>query len=263
MSERLASYLSTALGDRPFRYYPVTGSTNDDLREWLRQQPDLPSGTVVIAEGQRQGRGRFRRPWANAPGSSLAITVLLRTDDPRRIPMAAGLAVRDAIREILGGSDHSIAGAQRLAAAPPISLKWPNDVLIGERKVCGILVESAKALRNAYLLGIGINISGEFQGSELGSQATAVGMYTPSDVDVPRLASDVVTGVERWLEAGNLFPAWREALSTLGREVTVQAPDKVIEGRASDVDEEGRLIVRTEGGREERFSAGDVSVHGR
>lgn len=252
--------LRALLGDRPFRYHPVTGSTNDDLRDWLREEAELPSGAVVIAEGQRQGRGRFRRPWANAPGRSLAITVLLRTVDPRGIPMAAGLAVLDAVKTILGDIASDTAEAHGRAAARSLSLKWPNDVLIGEKKVCGILVESAKVVRNSYLLGIGINISGEFEGSDFGPRATSIGTHTAADIDQSRLTADVVTGIDRWLADDRLFPAWREAMSTLGREITVQEPAELVAGRAVDVDEEGRLMVLTEKGKMRRFSAGDVTV---
>jgi BirA family biotin operon repressor/biotin-[acetyl-CoA-carboxylase] ligase len=267
--------LETLLGDRPLRYYSVTGSTNDDLRDWLEEEPQLPSGAVVVAEGQRRGRGRFRRPWSNASGGSLAITMLVRTTDPRGIPMAAGLAVREALREILstereeGRPDEQEPGAEAAATfgatsqgagRPAVSLKWPNDVLIGDQKVCGILVESAQRARNAYLLGIGINVSGEFGGSEFAFRATSIGSHIKGEIDTVSLAVSVITGVDRWLKNPDLHPQWRQALSTLGREVTVHAPNRVVEGRAVDVDEEGLLIVRTHGGGEERFAAGDVSV---
>jgi BirA family biotin operon repressor/biotin-[acetyl-CoA-carboxylase] ligase len=189
--------------------------------------------------------------------------------------MAAGLAVREALREILsterqeGRPDEQEPGAEAAATfeatsqgagRPAVSLKWPNDVLIGDQKVCGILVESARHVRGAYLLGIGINVAGEFGGSEFASRATSIGSHIKGEIDTVNLAVAVITEVERWLQDPNLYPQWRQALSTLGREVTVHAQNRVVEGRAVDVDEEGLLIVRTHGGGEERFAAGDVSV---
>lgn len=121
----------------------ATGSTNADLAAAARD--GAPSGTVLVAEHQRSGRGRFTRSWEAPPGAAIAISVLLRpslTIPLERwtwLPLLAGLAVADALVQVAG---------------VPARLKWPNDVLIEDRKVCGILVER---VGDAAVIGMGIN----------------------------------------------------------------------------------------------------------
>ena len=227
---------------------PETGSTNADLAAAARD--GAVSGTVLVAGHQVQGRGRLDRTWTAAPGASLAISVLLRPPSaiPQKrwtwLPLMTGLAVAEA----LVGS----AGVQA-------ELKWPNDVLIGGRKVCGILAER---VGDAVVIGMGIN-------TRLGEEELPVPTATSL-----RLAGAVIADPElvlavldrlgawylRWLAGADLGPALAARCCTIGREVRMELPAAApVRGVAVGIDVDGRLLVRT-GEVVRPFSAGDV-VH--
>jgi BirA family transcriptional regulator, biotin operon repressor / biotin---[acetyl-CoA-carboxylase] ligase len=239
---------------------PETGSTNADLATRARQG-ETP-GTVLITDYQSAGRGRQGRTWTAPPGSGIAMSVLVRPEgiDPSRwtwLSLLAGLAVSDGVRR---------------AADLPAVLKWPNDVLIADRKVCGILSERVDTPQGpACVVGIGINVSlNEEQlpvptATSLAIAARQVGGRLPSRTAV---IATVLAAFEllygRWqAQAGNdasLTAAYAERCDTLGRPVRVLlSEERSIEGIADRVDEDGRLVVRTESG-SSVYGAGDV-VH--
>lgn len=230
----------------------TTGSTNADLVAAL-QAGRSAAGSVIAAAEQTAGRGRMGRAWASPPGTTVSVSVALAAPPQQAgfLPLLTGLAVTQAV---------AAAGAGGAAA-----LKWPNDVLVGGRKVAGILAEAA---HSAVVVGCGINVSmGE------------------SDLPVPEATSLLLAGVvvdrtdmlivvltrlhreyERWSEAGfdatasGLLARYRAACATLGRDVTVHLPDgREVAGRANDVDAAGRLVLAAIGG-SRVLTAGDV-VH--
>ncbi len=222
----------------------VTGSTNAVVSE--RALAGEPSGLVVVAEAQTAGRGRLDRSWVSPPRAGLTLSVLLRPDLPPVrwpwLPLLAGLAVSTALRE-----------QTELDAV----LKWPNDVLVEDRKLCGVLAEVPEP--GAAVIGIGLNVTTRAQ--ELPSTATtsptsvaiAGGSTTDRDTllrSVLRALGDVLADVD------GAQVAYRERCSTLGRRVRLQLPgDTSVEGVAEEVDDAGRLVVA---GR--AYGAGDV-VH--
>jgi BirA family biotin operon repressor/biotin-[acetyl-CoA-carboxylase] ligase len=229
-----------------------TGSTNADLVAAVHAGAE--SGKVVVADHQTVGRGRLDRTWAAPPGTSIAISVLLRppADVPANrwtwLPLVAGLAVTDALVAVAG-----------VAA----ELKWPNDVLIGGGKVCGILAERvADPSGDAVVIGMGINT--RLAADEL-PVPTATSLRL-AGAEVPD--ADLVAGVLRelgawylrWVDGEDLGPALASRCVTIGREVRVELPAAApVTGLAVGIDSDGRLLVRTaEGVRP--FSAGDV-VH--
>jgi BirA family biotin operon repressor/biotin-[acetyl-CoA-carboxylase] ligase len=225
-----------------------TGSTNADLAAAARERAD--SGTVLVAGHQVSGRGRLDRTWTAPPGASLAISVLLRP--PAGIPAArwtwlpllAGLAVSDAIAESTGVDAE---------------LKWPNDVLIGGRKVCGILAER---VGDAVVIGMGINTrltADELPVPTATSLALAGADVADHDV-VAALLSALGGWYRRWTDGEDLAPALTARCGTIGREVRVELPSAdPVGGLAVGIDADGRLLVRT-GDAVRPFSAGDV-VH--
>jgi BirA family biotin operon repressor/biotin-[acetyl-CoA-carboxylase] ligase len=239
-------------------YVPETGSTNADLAAATRAGAAGP-GAVLITDYQSAGRGRLGRTWTAPPGSSIAMSVLVRPDgvDPVRwtwLPLLTGLAVVDGLA---------------LAAGLEVRLKWPNDVLIGDRKVCGILVERVQArLGSACVVGMGINT--HLSPADLPvPTATSVaigcamaGRPTPSRTSV---IAAVLTTYERlfrrWTAAPDdpwLAMAYRHRSATLGRAVHVAtSPDVSVEGTAADIDADGRLVVQTSDATR-IFGAGDV-----
>lgn len=225
------------------------GSTNADLAE--RARTGAPSGTVLVCDHQTSGRGRFTRVWQAPPGASVALSVLLRPPAvaPARwlwLPLLAGLAV---------------AGGLRSAAGVDARLKWPNDVLIGGRKVCGILTERLETSAGpAVVVGMGIN-------TRLGEADLPVPTATSlaiegSDAAPGQVVAAVLGALEawygRWLAGDDLREAYASACESVGRQVRVETgPGEATEGVAVGVDADGRLVVRTATGVRE-FSAGDV-----
>lgn len=224
-----------------YRYLGTVGSTQDEVRAWA----DAPHGAVVLAERQTAGRGRRGRTW-RTPGTALTFSVLL-TDgrslpDLAWLPLAAGVALRDAC-----GVGH---------------LKWPNDLLApagpgggGDRKLAGVLLEAdvrGEEVRRA-VLGVGLNVADAPEG------AASLAEFRPvRRVEVLR---DVLASLERWLAASpaEVLDAWRSGPNTLGREVRVQTTAGEVRGVATDLDTDGALLVRTDAGMV-RVAAGDVAL---
>jgi len=236
------------------RIVEETGSTNADVA--AAAATGTREGLVVVAEHQSAGRGRVDRVWTAPPRSGLAASVLLRPPPVTRsawgwLPLLAGLSVATPLKQ-LSGLD--------------VGLKWPNDVLIGERKVAGILAE---VVGDAVVLGIGINVS--LREEELPvPTATSLRLAGSEVVDREPVLRAVLRGLERryrtWCDAAGdaevsgLLRDYRTACVTIGRDVTVHLPgDREMAGRALDVDGTGRLVVQTAKG-VEPLAAGDV-VH--
>lgn len=236
-------------GWRPVRVVEATGSTNADVAELARG--GAGHGLVEATGWQQAGRGRFARVWETPPDTCVAMSVLVRP----RVAMASwgwlsllvGLAVVDGLGE---------------ASGVVASLKWPNDVLVGERKVCGILCEAVVTERGlAAVLGMGINVA--LSTDQLPVVSATSLAIEGSDAPAASVAGAVLRALEvwyrRWDAGDDLRESYRVRCSTIGRRVRVSLPGGVVEGEAVDVDTSGALVVRTpEGVRS--FAAGDV-VH--
>ena len=236
-----------------------TGSTNADLAAAARE--GAPSGTILVADHQSAGRGRLGRTWMAPPGSSIAMSVLLRPETaPQRwswLPLLTGLAVSDGLRQ---------------ACDLPADLKWPNDVLVAERKVCGVLAERIDADHGpAVVLGMGINVSltaAELPVPTATSVTLALAELGAVGIPVSRTAiiATVLVSLSRilrqWADGDDRAAAvaYRERCGTLGRPVRVDLADGTsVHGTAESVDAAGRLVLLTDRGRRS-FAAGDV-VH--
>ncbi len=235
--------LRAVLGEREFRFVAVCASTQDIAREWL---PDAPPGAVVIADQQTAGRGRSARTWYTPPGAALALSVILRPAVAAlgQVTMLGGLAVAEALAEV-GALDAGI--------------KWPNDVLIGGRKACGVLPEAVWEGNRlqGVVLGMGVNVRVDFAGTELESTAISIEPATGRALDRAVLVRQIMDRVDfwtAWLGTPVLLRAWQSRLDTLGREVTING----ITGHAEAVDANGALLVRDGAGTLHRMVAGDV-----
>jgi BirA family transcriptional regulator, biotin operon repressor / biotin---[acetyl-CoA-carboxylase] ligase len=257
-----------------------TGSTNEDLVAAARA--GAAEGSVLVAERQTKGRGRLGRRWVTEPGAALTFSVLLRPAAVPPIwrswlPLLAGLAVAAGVRAQTGVE---------------VSLKWPNDVLAGPvvsdsdsaGKLAGILAEQAG---DAVVVGIGLNVAASPDLAAAAPAASGVsssGAQWPAAlapvslaefgagdrIDRAALLAAILRELEHWYLrwAGGASPgdaaacglkaAYLRSCSTLGRDVRVELPGgAVLAGRASDVDDGGRLLVAGPGGTE-WVSAGDV-----
>jgi len=234
---------------REVQVVTATGSTNTDLLK--AAAAGAPEGTVLAAEVQTAGRGRMGRSWLSPPLAALTFSVLLRPADvpaSRRgwVPLLMGVAAVSALRR---------------EAALDAVLKWPNDVLVGHKKLAGILAEQAG---DAIVAGIGINVSALPAGA---AGATSLEAEGAAPVSRGRLLVAVLGEIEhryrRWAadpEEPGLRSQYQSMCDTIGRAVRVELPGgRVLTGTAAEVDHFGRLIVRKEASLI-AVSAGDV-VH--
>jgi BirA family biotin operon repressor/biotin-[acetyl-CoA-carboxylase] ligase len=232
-------------------YYESLDSTMDEARRLAER--GSPEGTVVIAERQTRGRGRFDRRWRSPGGQGLLFSVVLRPDSDQLpfVNMAGTLAVSGAIADVTG-----------LAT----SIKWPNDVRIRGRKVSGILIESVveSGEPGHAVLGVGINVNlATSRMPEIAATATSLYEETgrrTSRTAVMEAVLERLDGLYRSVKAGESLTApWAERLETLGRWITVRWGERVIEGRAFDVDDAGNLWVSRADGSPVRVVAGEVT----
>lgn len=234
-----------------------TASTNADLVAAARG--GAPEATVLVAEFQHAGRGRFARTWTSPPRAGLTFSVLVRpvTVPVLRwgwLPLLAGVALHQAVAAALPGDVG-------------VALKWPNDLLLGPRgaKAAGILAEAGPGF---VVVGIGLNV--DHRADELpNEQATSLRLSAPSDpVSRQALLVRILESLEgwygRWVAAGGdpdgsgLRAAYESASATLGRVVQVSLAEREITGPAVAIDTNGALVV-ADGADQVTVSAGDVT----
>lgn len=236
-------------------FLPEVGSTNEVARRL--GQEGAAEGTVVVADYQSGGRGRLGRRWEAPPGTSLLLSLLFRPPlapaQMQRLTMACGLAVADAI-----GSQTGL----------EVGLKWPNDVVLGDQKVGGILTElevQGSAVAFAVVgIGLNVNLDPDALGKDLLVQATSLSQALGRPVPrLPLLLALLEAAEARYLALRQgLSPhrEWAARLATLGHRVTVSDAGRSLEGVAEGVDANGALQLRLDDGQLETVWAGDVSL---
>ena len=234
------------LTDRPFKYFTQVDSTQDIALGWLRDGAE--AGSVVICDEQLKGRGRHGRTWHTPHGVALALSVILKPTlkGMGQVTMLGALAISDMLDAI---------------GADAVSIKWPNDVRLQGRKVCGVLPEAAwdgdKLLGVA--LGIGVNVRVDFTGTELEQTAISIEPALGQRFDRIMLIDVLLKRIDFWsqrLGTPELFDAWKSRLDTLGQVVTVNG----IHGKAEAVNRDGALLVRDDAGILHTVIAGDVMM---
>lgn len=250
---KLQERLRTRFVGRSLLYVTETTSTMDIARR--EAAADAVDGSVVIAEQQSAGRGRLDRSWLAPPGNVYA-TIVVR-------PPAARLRVLSIV------SPLAVAEALEGVAGLKTGIKWPNDVLIGDRKIAGMMVETdlAAGAVNFALVGIGVNVELDVEAEpEIADIATSVrrelGSSPPREELLAAMLNAFEARYQEALESDSAFQAWRSRLVTLGQRVKATLPDRVEEGVAEDVDERGDLLVRRDDGSQVTVDAGDVTLRG-
>lgn len=257
-ADDLAPGLRTERFGRRVIYLQSTGSTNLVARDLARS--GAPEGTLVIAEKQTQGRGRMGRTWLAPAGSSLLLSILFRPSLPPtlafRLTMLSSVAMAMAV--------------ERACEIRP-SIKWPNDLLLGDKKLAGILSESSLAGQELdyAIVGIGINVN--FDTSSFPEiAATATSLQAALGRAVSRLG--LLQAFLNELEAGcqylapatdgadRLWSEWRDRLSTLGKQVTVTEGEHRESGLAEEVAADGSLVLRRDDGSTVSIAVGDVTL---
>ncbi len=253
----LARLGKTKVIGRDIRVFEETTSTNDVIEKLARD--GVKEGVVVFAESQTRGRGRLGRKWISPERKGLWFSILLRPDlrpqETTQLTVASATALRRAIQSETGLKPE---------------IKWPNDILIGGKKVAGILTELSAELDRVkhVILGIGVDVNlgaGEFP-PELRRLATSLKIEAGRTILRPELASAVLRELDfdyARICAGKFTAVadeWQAHCATISHEVTIQIGGRRIRGRAESLDEDGALLVRTEHGHLERITGGDVTL---
>jgi BirA family transcriptional regulator, biotin operon repressor / biotin---[acetyl-CoA-carboxylase] ligase len=240
---------------RDIRVFQETSSTNDVVDRLARD--GVGEGVVVLAESQSKGRGRLGRKWLSPSGTGLWFSVLLRPNlrpqEATQVTVLAATALARALRQ------HGIGQP---------AVKWPNDILVGERKVAGVLTELAAEIdRVRYIvLGIGVNVNFTEIPQELRGIATSVRMETGRAARRAELAASILRELDFDYdrlcqgEFSRIAEEWAGQCATLGRRVSIRVGDRSIHGRAESLDESGALLLRTDHGHLERILGGDVTL---
>jgi len=251
----LARLGKTKVVGRDIQVFEQTTSTNDLIEKLARD--GVKEGAVVFAESQTKGRGRLGRKWMSPTHKGLWFSVLLRPtlhpQETTQLTVISATALRRAIKTITG-----------LVA----DIKWPNDLLLGGRKVAGILTEmSAEVDRVRHvILGIGLDVNqdaNEFA-AELRAIATSLKIESGEETCRGELAAEILRELDfdYGRVCGGKFPEvadeWEAACVTIGKNVTVHMGERRFRGRAESLDDDGALLVRTEHGHLERIIGGDV-----
>lgn len=204
----------------------VTDSTNEEAK---RKQGTLPHECIICARTQTAGKGRLGRTWCDAPGDSLLMSVLYKENIPALLPLRAGLAVLDTL-SCLGMDD--------------VLLKWPNDVYVSGKKLCGILCEGSPG---AYaVVGIGLNIGQRAFSPQLSGTATSLYSEGLDGIDTNELMLDIAAHLSRFynLPDEEIITRYRAACLNIGK--TVTSGD--VRGVCTDISGDGSLLVKTDDG---------------
>ncbi|MFO7712456.1 MAG: biotin--[acetyl-CoA-carboxylase] ligase [Dehalococcoidia bacterium] len=229
-------------------YFPEIGSTMDPARNLAREGVD--DGTIIIAEAQTRGRGRLNREWVS-PRGGIYLTMILRPGiAPPHAPLAnlmASVAVATGIRELYG-----------LKAA----VKWPNDVLINGKKVCGILAEMESGEDTVKFINIGIGINANTDVPEFAHTATSLSEAMGTNISRQEFLRALLLEIDRRADSltdMSMLQEWKDLSATLNRDVRIATADGEVAGLAVDVDRTGALILRQEDGSLRKIVAGDCS----
>jgi len=242
------------MGKRIHHFQTIPSTNTEAYQLALRGAPE---GEIVIAESQEKGRGRLGRHWVSPPFLNLYLSVILRPEIPPSqaslITLMAAVAVAEAI--------------ERFSGLHPV-IKWPNDILVENRKVAGLLneIHSETDRIHFVILGIGVNLNMEKEllPKEIRGLATSLKMETGKSVSRKEFVPCLLGALEKcytlFLREGGkpVLDAWREKARLKGKPVKVTSFGETLLGRAVDIDAEGRLILETEKGERKRIVAGDV-----
>ncbi len=247
-------------------YFDSVDSTNVQAKVLAEQ--GFPHGSLVVADQQVSGKGRRGRTWESPKGTVISMSLLLKpTFAPKQAPMLTlvmALGVAKAIEDYMG------AGAE-------VQIKWPNDIVINGKKVCGILTEMSTEIDyiNYVVIGVGVNANMETFPEELQSVATSMKLESRMQEQIMRgrligmILKAFEEKYEEFCEAGNLsfmMDEYNQKLVNVGKQVRVLEPNKEYEALALGIDEQGELLVRLvdeeQAGEVVKVYAGEVSVRG-
>lgn len=239
-------------------YMDETDSTNTQAKK--AGEKGAAHGTLYVADHQEAGKGRRGRSWESPPGTSVYMTILLR---PKLAPVKApqmtlimAMAAADAIRGVTGLE---------------CGIKWPNDIVLNGKKICGILTEMSTEIDyiNYVVIGIGTNVNQETFPQEIGDKATSLKLESGRHVNRSQLAAAIMGSFEKYYDIfmqtedlSRLQEEYNAMLINRGKDVRVLEPGHEYEAHALGIDQSGELLVRLADGSEKKIYAGEVSVRG-
>lgn len=277
----ISEHLNTVLFGRELICLSECASTNDEVLLAMRRGAAF--GTTVVSDVQTKGRGRRSRGWVTPEGSAIAMSVglhpgavgelgLKRPLDSEAIPritLVAAIAVADAIGQCLL---HETGGFREKGADDEnkVMIKWPNDIVIGKKKICGILTENRIEPdgRQFIIVGIGVNVTVSDFPEEIAGMAGSIRTQTGCDVNRDILIAEILNCFEDrfrlFAGKGNLsdfVDKYNKMLINCGKTVRIMEPEQETDGVARGIDETGALLVETGDG-VRRVESGEVSVRG-
>ena len=258
-SEELQVHLDTKYMGRNIIHFNTIDSTNNKAKELATT--DVPSGSVVVSEEQTSGRGRFGREWNSPKSKGIWMSIILKPDmDPTNasnITLIGAAAVTEALNEF---------GIQA-------RIKWPNDIILNNKKLGGILTEMSSELNliNYIIIGIGINVNTSKEDFSQGLEkiATSLKLETGQEFQRNKFLGNILNHFERlyeeYLSGYNLkatIEVCRRNSIILGKEIQLYSKGILITAKAIDIDEKGLLIIEHKDLRIEKILSGEVSMHG-
>lgn len=254
--EKIISLLQTEYVGREINYFQKLASTNAVAKEQATK--GAKEGTVIFAETQTQGHGRLNRPWISPKGGvwlSIILRPAIAAEETPKITLTTSIAVANALHHLYGLKPE---------------IKWPNDISIDAKKVCGILTESTIGGEKVKFAVVGIGINANFTlgalPGNLQPTATTLKEVLGKNVDLERLVCDLLKEFEERYESFKnrqfdlLLGEWRKMAGFLGKKIEVTTFGEKWFGRAIDVDNSGALIVELEDSERKRILSGDVTV---
>lgn len=224
-------------------FFDEIDSTNEYAKKIIGEAKE---GTVVFAETQTEGRGRLGRKWFS-PEGGIYMSVILFTDKPLLIPVLAGVVICETF------NNYDIL----------LGIKWPNDLLLNDKKVAGVLIE---VIDSTVILGLGINLNiGEFP-DDLKNSATSIFLATKKRFDKMMVYNDICRELESGYDllkknkVDEILQKWRNFTVMFGKTVSIETPDKVIIGRVIDIGRNGALILSLPDGKIEKVIAGECRI---
>lgn len=237
-------------------FYPSIGSTNDVVAEWARQ--GTPGLAVAAADKQTQGRGRAGRRWITAPGSALAFSLLLNT---------SGIVESSALARAAGIGAIAVCEALEQVHHLKAEIKWPNDVLLDGKKVCGVLPEAHWTGEHlqALIVGIGINVAAKSvpRPETLTFPATSLEQVLGRQVPAGDLLRAILERVIAWkdrIEEPGLISTWDEKLAYKAEIVSFAVNERVIEAELLGLAADGSLKLKLSSGEERMFQMGEIHI---
>ena len=259
-------------------FFDETDSTNNRAKKAAEEGEE--SGTLFITECQTGGRGRRGRNWVSPPGSGIWMTLLIRPDirpdEASMLTIVAAMAVSSAITKVTKYDAKAILSDEKDISfadnkIEQCKIKWPNDIVLDKKKICGILTEMSAELDCIHyvVIGIGINVNTTEFADEIKETASSLFVETGKNIKRSRIvalfAEEFTKYYQKFLNTGDLsglVQDYNEMLINAGRQVRICDTKEEFTGVAAGIDSHGELLVTKEDGTQAVISAGEVSVRG-